>query len=104
MRNRKTKRGRRFKMSSITVLIILTIALTVFLGFHIPKINDTNKQNELKRQELLKEGEAEKIRKEGIEALGESIMSKPFIEKTAREKFNLCYPDEIIFKPVDKNK
>ncbi len=99
---KKRKKSKGFKLSSLTILVIMTIMVVIVLGIQIHKTNEENKAHEAKKQELYYKIQEENIRKEGIDALGESIMSKSFIEKTAREKFNLCYPGEIIFKPVDE--
>jgi cell division protein DivIC len=51
-----------------------------------------------KIEQLNKQIEDEKQRAEDIEEKKAYVQTKKFIEEMAREKFNLVYKDEIIFK------
>lgn len=43
----------------------------------------------------------EQVRAEELKKLPEYTQSQEYIERTAREKFGLVYPDEIIFKAAE---
>ncbi len=76
------------------IVALLLISMYIMSAGVKSKINAYAAANEELQTEILEELE----RAEEIENLPEYIQSDEYIERTAREKFGLVYPDEIIFK------
>lgn len=94
--NKRGRRGNRGAMLGITaVVIVLLVSLTVQSHSLMAK-NAAYEEQEAKLTEQL---EDEKKRTEEINGLQEYMQTDEYVEKIARDKLGLVYPDEILIKP-----
>ncbi len=88
----------RFGMAVICMVVLLLIAVLLVQRFELSrKIVAYTAENE-RLEELI---DAEKERARELEKLPAYVQSDEYIEKVAREKFGLVYPDELLFKPEE---
>lgn len=97
-RRRRIKK-RRQNMAVVGFVVLLLCGMITF-----KKVELNAKALNYKQQlaELRQEKQTEKKRAEQLEDYKEYIKSQEYIEKTAREKLGLVYPDEIIFRAENK--
>jgi len=83
------------------IIVTLTVSLTIVfvLVFSIYKQDNKNKANEKRVVELEESLNKEKERTAELEKKASDVKSDEYIERIAREKFNLAYPDDIVFVP-----
>lgn len=81
----------------VVVVLIMVIALAVRCRSLINKNETYAQQIDLLEQQITEENG----RTENIEEFRDYTKTNPYIEKVAREKLGLVYPDEIIFQPED---
>lgn len=95
-RRRRGRRGNRGAMLSITAVVaVLLISLTIQSHSLMAK----NAAYEEQEAKLTQELENEKARTEEINGLQEYMQTDEYVEKVARDKLGLVYPDEILIKP-----
>lgn len=85
----------------VAIAGIVTILLVVLL-VQSQHLSEKNASYESHKEELEQQIQDETVRAEDIEKLKEYVDSEEFIEKMAREKLGLAYPDEIVFKIEEK--
>lgn len=95
-RRKKTaaKENRRGMIWILCVVLCLGTVLTVQCR-RLSKKNDAYAQEVADLEEQITEEEG---RSRKIEAYRSYVKSDAYVEKTAREKFGLVYPDEVIFR------
>lgn len=98
-KNRQKNKKKRTKALSgqsfiITVVLVVSIC-TAASGVKIQKKLEKCEEKSRTYKALIRE---EKGRKEMIENLDFYLGTKNFVEKTAREKFGLVYPDETVYQ------
>ncbi len=81
----------------IVVVLIMVIALAVRCRSLINKNEAYAQQIEMLEQQITEENG----RTENIEEFRGYTKTDPYIEKVAREKLGLVYPDELIFQPAN---
>ena len=79
------------------VVLIMVIALAVRCRSLINKNETYAQQIDMLEQQITEEND----RTVNIEEFRDYTKTHPYIEKVAREKLGLVYPDEIIFQPED---
>lgn len=94
---RKKSQLRRHKASILTVSAVLLL-LVAAVTFSSMSLQAKNKAYIAQEQELLERIEEEKERSEEIERLEEYVGTDEYIEQVAKDKLNLVYENEIIFK------
>ena len=100
MAGRSIRRDRAHKRSVILVVIV-TLALAAILSVAIIRLNRENKiliNNNAAMEERISEEEA---KKESLDAQDGKGLSKEELERIARERYNLVYPDEILLTPEE---
>lgn len=97
-RRRRASSSNRRGMAGIAVVVMMLLAVLLVQSHKLEAKNTSYAAQMAQLQEQIEE---EQIRAEELEKLPEYTESREYIEKTAREKFGLVYPDEIIFKAVD---
>ncbi|MDO5392954.1 MAG: septum formation initiator family protein [Eubacteriales bacterium] len=97
-RRRRASSSNRRGMAGIAVVVMMLLAVLLFRSHALEVKNTAYAEQMAQLQEQI---EMEQIRAEEMEKLPEYTQSQEYIEKTAREKFGLVYPDEIIFKAAD---
>ena len=85
---RRASRGNRIGMAGIAV-VVLTLLAVLLVQSHRLENKNTAYAGQVTEQEA---------RAEELEKLPEYTQSQEYIEKMAREKFGLVYPDEVIFR------
>ncbi|MDF2870243.1 MAG: hypothetical protein K0R05_1818 [Anaerocolumna sp.] len=96
MKGRIQRRKKRRTGLFLTAVMVLSICAIV--TYKQQSLNLAEAKADEKIEQLNKQIEDEKQRAEDIEEKKAYVQTKKFIEEMAREKFNLVYKDEIIFK------
>ncbi|HAZ90578.1 MAG TPA: hypothetical protein DCX21_01250 [Eubacterium sp.] len=100
LKHRKEKKNKKNNLVMfMCVLAALVICAVCVYGIY--DISKKNHEQEVEIAKLEKEEALERQRAEEISGLKDKVNSKAFIEDTAREKFNLAYPDDTVFVPKD---
>ncbi len=90
---------RRRKNNNKRAMIFILFVMILLLGIGFVQISDSYTKNQEKEDEvaqLMAEIEAEKIQFIELNKTLEDMKSRNFIEKMARSRFGLIYPDEIL--------
>lgn len=82
-------------MVLILFVVVLLSSVLIIQCRRLEAKNDAYAQEVKSLNEQITEEEG---RSEKIEAYREYVKSDAYVEKTAREKFGLVYPDEVIFR------
>ncbi len=94
------KENKRYVKDQGSILMIIAVVLILILVMAHQSYN-VYKRNALYTRQIDKiqnEINEEEGRSRRIEDMRSYIDSDEYIEKTAREKFGLVYPDEVIFR------
>lgn len=94
-RRRRVSSGNRLGMAGIAV-VVLTLLTVLLVQSHRLELKNTAYASQV--EELEGQIAEEEARAQELEKLPEYTQSQEYIEKVAREKFGLVYPDEVIFK------
>ena len=81
----------------VVVVLVMVIAFAVRCRSLMNKNDAYAQQIEMLQQQITEEND----RTVNIEEFRDYTKTDPYIEKVAREKLGLVYPDEIIFQPED---
>ena len=85
----------RVGMFCIAAVVIVLVVALVYQSMGLRKKNASYREGIQQAQEQIA---AEQERAADLEKLPEYTRTDEYIEKTAREKFGLVYPGEVIFK------
>ncbi len=77
---------------------LVTILIVVLAAYRINSSYEKNLEKAAVIAELEEEIEAERRRSLDLEKEYESMNDRDYIEKVARDKFGLIYPDEILIE------
>ena len=95
---KKQRNSNRRSMFFITFVLILMLGI----GFvQITSSYNKNKEKETEVAALMAEIEAEKVRYIELNRTIDDMGSRDFIEKMARSRFGLIYPDETIIDTTE---
>lgn len=98
------KREKKVNKGLKTLIIVLVLALTVYLGYtwisQQVQLVSLNKEISELDSNIAKE----ETRKKELEKKKEQINTPEYIEKIARDELNMVAPDEIVFMEAPKNK
>lgn len=89
------KRNNKILIVTISFVLIIAVVLCV----RMISFKQTYDNNQDKIAELQTKLEAQQQRTEELKDFKETISSDEFVESEARDKFNLYYEGEVIFKP-----
>jgi cell division protein DivIC len=94
------RRRKRTSRRSVFLFTFMSVGL-LFAAVSYKKVSlDSNRLKlEAQRNELQSQKKDLKLESKRIKESGKYVSSAKFIEDTAREKLNLIYPNEIVFKP-----
>ncbi len=98
--NRK-RQARKMKQNQISGLVLITLiiaVLAIMLSFRYADLREKQEGyagQQAYLENLIKE---EEERAEALAAQKIFVQTKQYIEQVAREKLNLVYPDEILFR------
>ncbi|MDO4325041.1 MAG: septum formation initiator family protein [bacterium] len=101
MGKRKTRHRDGQWTNRITLIGATVVVLLLALTLHIRGLDLQKKDLEYHDKELILESQVAAESQEAEELAQEQIyvQTKEYIEKTAKEKLGLVYPDEILLKP-----
>lgn len=85
------------KLNSICIIAILIVFSCVML-YKMVEVNQKNYVYANEKDRLEKEITEQEAKKEELTELEEDMQTLKYVEKVAREKLGLVYPDEIIFR------
>lgn len=95
------RRQRRVKKQSNKLvgfaIILVVVTLVIFFGTRSKDIKAKNLEDSKKIEQLQGQLEEQEQREQELEEYSKYVNTKQFIEKMAREKLGLVYPDELIF-------
>lgn len=105
MKNQKVnKRKRKEKWNNrVTLMGITFVVFSMLVVVQLRSSSLKHKEMEyIARQEQLEKDLArEQLRAQELEEQRIYVQTKQYIEKVAKEKLGLVYPDEILLKPVE---
>lgn len=90
---------RRRKNNNKSAILFILVVVLLLMGIAVAQVSSSYTKTKLKEKEVEQLQEAikqEEIIQIELYKTQESIDTKDFIEKTARIKFGLIYPDEVI--------
>ena len=93
---RPVYKGNRNGMILISIVVVILFAALAFQCARLLKKNSAYAQQIESLEQAITE---ENGRTERIEEFRSYTSTDAYVEKAAREKFGLVYPDEILFKP-----
>lgn len=97
---RKNKTSNKF--NSICIIVILLV-FSATMMFKMIETNQKNYDYKSEEERLKAEISEQEAKKEQLAELEEEMKTLKYVEKVAREKLGLMYPDEIIFRQDDNN-
>lgn len=102
---KRTQMRRRAKQnkSSMICITLLSLAIAGVLSVQMVSLYEKNQEYRSREEELQSKLEEEQLRQEELEAQEEYITTKEYIEKIAKTKLGLVYPNEIIFKEEEES-
>ena len=99
-RSRKLREQKsHFGVWSIIVIVLAVLSVSAIGGLRLKQKNRSYQAREEALQEAIAEEEARAAEIEELEAY---TQTKKYVEDVAKDKLNLVYEDEIIFKASDK--
>ncbi len=96
-RTRMRRRTRQNKSSMVCITLLLMVMAGV-MSVQMVSLYEKNQEYRGREQQLQSQLETEQARKEDLEKYEEYITTKEYIEKIAKTKLGLVYPNEVIFK------
>lgn len=98
MRRGKRRAGRsnRLGMFCITAVVALLLVTLSVQSYSLAEKNKAYVQEEERLNKVLAE---EQERSEDIEEFEEYVQTDEYVEKAARDKLGMVYPDEILIRP-----
>ena len=102
---KRTRMRRRAKQSksSMICITLLSLAIAGVLSVQMVSLYEKNQEYRSREAELQSRLEAEQLRQDELEEREEYITPKEYIEKIAKTKLGLVYPNEIIFKEEEES-
>lgn len=96
----RIRKGRR-KKSGMAIIVVTVLVLFVIITYK--KIDLDSRCSLLKEEKAKYEKQLDKLNeeKDNLEAYKEYVYSDENIERIARERLGLIYPDEIVFEAED---
>lgn len=93
---RRGRRSNRLGMFCITAVVAL---LLVTLSVRSYSLAEKNKAYAQEEERLNRELADEEKRSEEIEEFEDYVQTDEYVEKAARDKLGMVYPDEILIRP-----
>ncbi len=96
----RIRKGRR-KKSGMAIIVVTVLVLFVIITYK--KIDLDSRCSLLKEEKAKYEKQLDKLNeeKDNLESYKEYVYSDENIERIARERLGLIYPDEIVFEAED---
>lgn len=100
-RDKRLKNQRRANRLTLVIVVALVVVLSVVVFSGKSALAAKNADYEAQIEKLSEQIEAQQERKEELEEYSKYVQTKKFYEETAKNKFGLIYPDEILVKPKE---
>ncbi len=101
-RELRLKRQRRSGMLGMILAFGLVLVVAVSLLISTKALKEKNDEYEVQKAKLEQQLIEQEERKSELEEYKKYVQTKKFVEEVAKDKFGLLYPDEIVFKPENK--
>ncbi len=101
-RELRLKRQRRSGMLGMILAFGLVLVVAVSLLISTKALKEKNDEYEVQKAKLEQQLTEQEERKSELEEYKKYVQTKKFVEEVAKDKFGLLYPDEIVFKPENK--
>jgi len=101
-RELRLKRQRRSGMLGMILAFGLVLVVAVSLLISTKALKEKNEEYEVQKAKLEQQLTEQEERKSELEEYKKYVQTKKFVEEVAKDKFGLLYPDEIVFKPENK--
>ncbi len=101
-RELRIKRQRRSGMLGMILAFGLVLVVAVSLLISTKALKEKNDEYEEQKAKLEQQLTEQEERKSELEEYKKYVQTKKFVEEVAKDKFGLLYPDEIVFKPENK--
>ena len=101
-RNKRVKKQKRSNVIVLSIAIVLVLVLGIAVWSGKRSMAAKNAEYEAQKARLEQQLEEQQKRKEELEDYSKYVQTKKFYEETAKNKFGLIYPDELVFKPNNK--
>lgn len=98
----RLKKQRRSSIIGMVIVFMLVLLVGVSVWNAKQSLSRQNREYEEQIAELEGQIELQKNRETELNEYKKYIQTKKFVEKVAKDKFGLLYPDEIMFKPDEK--
>ena len=100
-RNKRIKKQKRSNVIVLYIAILLVLVLGIAVWSGKRSMTAKNAEYEAQKAQLERQLEEQQKRKEELDDYSKYVQTKKFYEQTAKNKFGLIYPDEILVKPQD---
>lgn len=98
----RLKKQRRSSIIGMVIVFMLVLLVGVSVWNAKQSLSRQNREYEEQIAELEGQIELQKNRETELNEYKKYVQTKKFVEKVAKDKFGLLYPDEIMFKPDEK--
>ena len=98
-RKRTERISNRFAILTVTAVVV---SLALVVNLRVNSLKQKEEQYHDREQALIAQVADQEERAEKLEEYRIYVQTKQYIEKVAKEKLGLVYPDETILKPNDK--
>lgn len=95
----RLRKQRRSSILGMVIVFLLVLLIGVSLWNGKRSLSKQNHDYQEQIAVLEQQIEAQKQRETELNEYKKYIQTKKFVEKIAKDKFGLLYPDEIMFKP-----
>lgn len=98
-RNRRVNKKRRANLGAVAFVVLLLCCMVAYKKVNLD-LQEAECQKKIEQLDETKKKEEQRSKE--IEEYKDYVKSKQYIEKEARDKLGLVYPDEIVFE-ADEN-
>ncbi len=100
-RNKRLKNQKRINMATLVIAIALVVVISAVVFGGTRSLAAKNAEYEAQKAQLQAQIQEQEERRDELDEYGKYVQTKKFYEETAKNKFGLIYPDEILVKPKD---
>lgn len=100
-RQKRIKSQKRANRAAVIIALVLVAVLGTAVWSGKRSLAAKNEEYEVQKTQLEQKIEEQESRKDELEEYGKYVQTKKFYEETAKNKFGLIYPDEILIKPSE---
>jgi cell division protein FtsB len=100
-RNKRIKSQKRANKATLIIAIALVVVISAAVFCGKSSLAAKNADYETQKAQLEEQIKEQEERRDELEEYGKYVQTKKFYEETAKNKFGLIYPDEILVKPSE---